>query len=666
MRLLRKTRISTKANAMMVVLMGAAISLGAFALFEVSGLAEDAGTLQSDVDGIRQIASAMDDASQVRAIVNMLPYGKDAANRQEYLRRASELRLDLQKNWDAYRVNTLPGEERSLAQVVGQRLEDFDAGLRKLTALQQADKQAELTSMLGDEFPQAGKKLQEALAGSMRFQSKESDEAITESSSRAQVAWIGILAGLGAIFVVCSACAVFLLRSICRPITAMTQAMSRLAENDLQVQIPGVGRGDEIGGMANAVRVFKNNMVKSAELVAEQERERGAKDRRQAALDRHTKDFGTSISSVMSGLLQAAETMRRAGEQVSGAASQTSDATSGVVQGAESSARDLASVASSVEQLAASIAEISGQIATVTGAVRTAVERAEETDQKVAGLAAAAGHIGEVVGLINNIAGQTNLLALNATIEAARAGEAGKGFAVVAGEVKALAAQTAKATSDISTHIAKIHSATDEAVAAVRQVSGAIGEVENVASAIAAAVEEQNAATRHISGNVQSVSLAIGNATVTMQSVLSIAGESEKAAEFVRSAAEDVGSTSQVLQKEVTDFLNSVSSLDENDRRKYERIPGNGAEAQLALPHQGQVSAAIVDISRGGIALRLDASEPAGREIEVWLPGTDNKVHSRVVRCDKGMMALCFRQDAQTLLVIDRVLSRLRVERRAA
>jgi methyl-accepting chemotaxis protein len=203
-------------------------------------------------------------------------------------------------------------------------------------------------------------------------------------------------------------------------------------------------------------------------------------------------------------------------------------------------------------------------------------------------------------------------------------------------------------------------------VAAVRQVSGAIGEVDHVASAIAAAVEEQNAATRHISGSVQSVSLATGNATVTMQSVLSIAGESEKAAEFVRSAAEDVGSTSQVLQKEVTDFLNSVSSLDDNDRRKYERIPGNGADAELVLADQGRVRAPIVDISRGGVALRLDASEPAGKDVEVWLPYTDTKVNGRVVRCDKGMMALCFRQDAQTLAVLDRLLSRLQVERRAA
>jgi len=190
--------------------------------------------------------------------------------------------------------------------------------------------------------------------------------------------------------------------------------------------------------------------------------------------------------------------------------------------------------------------------------------------------------------------------------------------------------------------------------------------VDSVATAIAAAVEEQNAATRHISQSVQSVSLATGNATVTMQSVLSIAGESEKAAEFVRTAAEDVGSTSQVLQNEVTDFLSSVSSLDENDRRKYERIPGNGAEAELMLSNQGRVRAAIVDVSRGGIALRLDASEPAGKDVELWLPETNTKVHSRVVRCSNGTMALCFRQDAQTLAVIDRVLSRLQVERRAA
>ena len=214
----------------------------------------------------------------------------------------------------------LPGEEHDLAEAVRQRHEDFDNGLRKLTALQQTNKQTELAAMLVDEFRETGQRLAEVLAGSMRFQSEESDEAITEASSRARVARVGILTGLGAIFVVCSACAVFLLRSICRPVTAMIRATSRLAENDLQVQIPGVGRGDEIGGMADAVQVFKDNMIKSAELVAEQQREQAAKDRRQAALDRHTKDFGTSISSVMSGLLQAAETMRGAAEQVSGAA----------------------------------------------------------------------------------------------------------------------------------------------------------------------------------------------------------------------------------------------------------------------------------------------------------------------------------------------------------
>jgi methyl-accepting chemotaxis protein len=666
MQLLRKIRISIKATIMMVVLFGGAISLGSFALFEVFGLAENAGTLQSDVDGLRQIASAIDDADQIRAVLNMLPYARDAAEREEYSHRVKELRLDLQKNWDAYSPNTIPGEERDLAGVVAQRLNDFDAGVQKLAALAQTDKQTELASMLRGDFRQSGLKLGEALAGSMRYQTRESDAAIAEASSEAQVAWIGIVAGLGAIFVLCIACGVFLLRGICRPITVMTQAMSRLADNDLTVQIPGVGRGDEIGGMANAVQVFKDNMTRSAELVAEQQQQQAAKDRRQAALDRHTTDFGTSIASVMGGLLEAAETMRRAAVQVSGAASQTSDATSGVVQGAESSARDLSSVASSVEQLAASIAEISGQIATVTGAVRTAVERAAETDEKVAGLAAAAGHIGEVVSLINNIAGQTNLLALNATIEAARAGEAGKGFAVVAGEVKALAAQTAKATSDISTHIAKIHSATDEAVTAVRQVSSAIGEVDNVATAIAAAVEEQNAATRHISQSVQSVSLATGNATATMQSVLSIAGESEKAADFVRSAAEDVGKTSQVLQQEVTDFLTSVSSLDDNDRRKYERISGNGAEAELSVSNRARVRAAIVDISRGGVALRLDASEPAGKEVELWLPGVDTQIHGRVVRCDKGAMAICFRQNGATLAAIDRFLSQLQVTQRAA
>jgi methyl-accepting chemotaxis protein len=445
--------------------------------------------------------------------------------------------------------------------------------------------------------------------------------------------------------------------AIARPVVGMTASMRRLADHDTGVAIPGIGRGDEIGAMAGAMQVFKDNMERAIELEHTQQQERSAKDRRQAAMDRHTQDFGTSISGVMNNLLEAAAAMRRTAEEVGEAARRTRDATSGTVDGAAASARDLSSVAGAAEQMAASIAEISQQVAHVTAAVRTAVQRAAATDTTVGGLAESADRIGDVVRLITDIAGQTNLLALNATIEAARAGDAGKGFAVVAGEVKALAAQTARATEQIGAQIVAIRGATANAVEAVREVGSAIGQVETVASAIAAAVEQQAAATREITANVQTVTGTTNAAAESMRSVLAIAEGTEATSAVTRSAAEDVGRTADTLRKEVADFLAAMSRGDEGERRKFERIPGNGTQAQLVLSDGRKITGRIRDISCGGVLVLADAKESVGRDLQVVLPGVDAAVHARVVRSESGGMALCFRQDPQTLATLDKVLA---------
>jgi methyl-accepting chemotaxis protein len=255
------------------------------------------------------------------------------------------------------------------------------------------------------------------------------------------------------------------------------------------------------------------------------------------------------------------------------------------------------------------------------------------------------------------VADQTNLLALNATIEAARAGEAGKGFAVVAGEVKALAAQTARATEQIGAQIVAIRGATANAVEAVREVGSAIGQVETVASAIAAAVEQQAAATREITANVQTVTGTTNAAAESMRNVLAIAEGTETTSSVARSAAEDVGRTAETLQKEVADFLAAMSRGDEAERRKFERISGNGTQAHLVLGDGRKVAGEIRDISCGGVLVLVDVKEPVGRDLQMTLPGADVAVHGRVVRSEAGGVALCFRQDAQTLAVLDRVLA---------
>ena len=454
-------------------------------------------------------------------------------------------------------------------------------------------------------------------------------------------------------------------RGTVNPLRALTDTMRRLAAHDLTAAIDGAARGDEVGDMARAVQVFKDNMIEADQLTAAKIKEQAARERRQAAMDTHTQDFGESVSGVMASLGQSAGMMHTAANEMSAAATRTRDSTAGAVTDANASARDLNSVAVAAEQMAASINEISRQVTHVTTAVSTAVDRASETDRKVAGLAETADRIGDVVRLITDIAGQTNLLALNATIEAARAGEAGKGFAVVASEVKTLASQTARATDQISTQIVAIRSATEQAVDAVRDVGVAIGQVASVATAIAAAVEQQAAATQEISASVQSVTGSTTSSAQAMEQVLTIAEQTDTASRSVLTAAGAVRETADTLQTEVNDFLTAMQRDDSDERRAYERIPGAGTTVSLRIRGQNEVRAVVRDMSRGGVALECGSTAPPGTEAQVRLP-TGANVSGRIVRAKDGLLTLAFRQDVETTAVLDRALDAIRQTTRSA
>jgi methyl-accepting chemotaxis protein len=449
--------------------------------------------------------------------------------------------------------------------------------------------------------------------------------------------------------------ATLLARSITRPLAAATRATAALAGGDLATPVPGLERGDELGVLARALEGFRADGLEKRRLEAQAQAERALRDRRQVAMDRHTQDFGTSISGVMGSLARSAETMRGAADSMAEAVERTRGGSAATATGAEDSARNLTSVAAATEELTASVGEIARQAGRAAQTAQEAVARAEATDGKVRSLSQAAEQIGEVVKLIANIAGQTNLLALNATIEAARAGEAGKGFAVVASEVKQLASQTAKATQDIGAQIGAIQTATEEAVDAVRDVSAAVSEMHEVAAAIAAAVEEQGAATREIAASVQTVAQATSHATVAMREVAGAAEGAGGASRTVLGVAAEIGSVATTLREEVDGFLASMRS-EGGDARAYERIPGNGALATL-LRDGGRTGLRIRDISRGGIALESEVALPVGTELRLDLPGAQVPVAARVVRCGDRVLALSFRQDPACLAQVDQALA---------
>jgi methyl-accepting chemotaxis protein len=369
--------------------------------------------------------------------------------------------------------------------------------------------------------------------------------------------FIFLLYALGtALFAVIAAAVVT--RAISRPIGALTAMMGKLATGRNDTEIPHTERRDELGDMARALEVFKQNGIDAERLAAEQQQEHATKQHRQMAIEQQARSFGTSISGVTASLSESARAMGSASEAMANAASTVNVDAQGTAGGAAQSSRDLAAVAAAVEELTSSVVEISRQVAASGDVARQAVQRAEASRAAMHALSEGTARIGDVVHLISEIASQTNLLALNATIEAARAGEAGKGFAVVAGEVKALASQTAKATVEIGGQIDTVRDATPEAVATMGEISGIIHRIDEVSVAISAAVEQQSVTTREIANSVQSVSSETAQTAQAMQHVVEAAGRAGSASQGVLSGAASIGQEAEKLRAEVGHFLTAI------------------------------------------------------------------------------------------------------------
>ncbi|MCA1381941.1 CHASE3 domain-containing protein [Bradyrhizobium sp. BRP23] len=347
--------------------------------------------------------------------------------------------------------------------------------------------------------------------------------------------------------------------AVTRPIQRITTEMGVLANGDTSVIVSGIERKDEIGEMAQAVQVFKTNAIEVERLKAEQaETERRNAEQRKRDMVRLADDFESAVGQIIGTVSSASTQLEASATTLTGTAERSQKLATTVAGASEEASTNVQSVASATEEMASSVGEISRQVQESARMAGDAVGQARATTERVSELSKAAARIGDVVELINTIAGQTNLLALNATIEAARAGEAGRGFAVVASEVKALAEQTAKATGEIGQQISGIQAATNDSVGAIKEISSTIERLSEISSAIAAAVEEQGAATQEIARNVQQAAQGTQQVSSNITDVQRGATETGTASSQVLSAAQMLSNDSSRLKSEVSKFLTNV------------------------------------------------------------------------------------------------------------
>jgi methyl-accepting chemotaxis protein len=479
---------------------------------------------------------------------------------------AAEKRLEtsaqtLQKFRQIYEKLITSDEERVLYREWSEQWRLYDANIPQVIALSRNS--VGIIPHDATEFNETkaypiSKKADVILDNDIALNNRGADAAGQAASAAFQSAFMLLLIILGVAIVTGGGLAIYLVRDVSRGIDSIVTPMQSLGQGDLTAIVPHQGETTEIGKMADTLQVFKLALIDKKAADAAAALEADEKIRRGQRVDAITRDFEAMIGEVVDTVASASTELEASATSLTSTAVRSQQLTTAVAAASEEASTNVQSVASATEEMASSVNEISRQVQEAARIANEAVDQARKTNHRVGELAKAASRIGDVVELINTIAGQTNLLALNATIEAARAGESGRGFAVVASEVKALAEQTARATGEISQQISGIQTATHESVDAIKEIGDTIGRMSEIASTIASAVEEQGAATQEISRNVQQAAQGTQQVSCNITDVQSGAGETGSASAQVLSAAQSLSGESNRLKTEVGKFLSSV------------------------------------------------------------------------------------------------------------
>ncbi|MGT2437268.1 methyl-accepting chemotaxis protein [Bradyrhizobium betae] len=467
----------------------------------------------------------------------------------------------LAKTRAKYEAMISSAEERKLYDEWSKLWEDYKKGTQEVFALSRKEvgkvphDAQELNSKTVNKI---GLAADEVLTRDIELNTKGGDQAAVDAADTFYYAFMLVAIILGAAVIAGLGVGFYLVQDVSRGINSIIEPMQALGRGDLSAEVPHRGEKTEIGAMADVLQVFKEALIakKAADEAAAADAE--AKIERGRRVDNITREFESMIGEIVQTVSSASTQLEASASTLTSTADRSQRLATTVAGASEEASTNVQSVASATEEMASSVGEISRQVQESARMAGDAVSQARTTTERVSELSKAAARIGDVVELINTIAGQTNLLALNATIEAARAGEAGRGFAVVASEVKALAEQTAKATGEIGQQISGIQAATNDSVGAIKEISSTIERLSEISSAIAAAVEEQGAATQEISRNVQQAAQGTQQVSSNITDVQRGATETGTASSQVLSAAQMLSNDSTRLKTEVSKFLTNV------------------------------------------------------------------------------------------------------------
>jgi len=565
MSLLARAKIITKILAVIMLLAAVAVSTSWLGIHAMNSMNDDAETMSSTARRALEAAKASTSVTELSSAAFQVALDPRPENRAivhklvDEQMKAFETRFrDFSRTRDEKTISMLPAIKEAMAA--------YEKDLENTLRLADETKDVQLTDQV-ERLRAAAMKSQVA-AGKLRSEMKAAaeqldgrvDEFAKEASEEYQATsrQLMIVAAFGVIF---GTLAGFLIGQfgIVKPINLLKAVMEAFARNDMKADVPGIDRRDEVGDMARTVEVFKKNGLEVERMRAEQQAtEKRNAEQRKADMYKLADDFEGAVGEIIETVSSASTELEASASTLTTTAERAQEVTTTVAAASEEASTNVQSVASATEEMASSVNEISRQVQESARMANEAVDQARKTNDRVGELSKAAARIGDVVELINTIAGQTNLLALNATIEAARAGEAGRGFAVVASEVKALAEQTAKATGEIGQQITGIQAATQESVGAIKEISGTIERLSEISSTIAAAVEEQGAATQEISRNVQQAAQGTQQVSSNITEVQRGAGETGSASSQVLSAAQSLSRDSNRLKLEVGKFLSTV------------------------------------------------------------------------------------------------------------